>query len=359
MEAVSFGRALYYPHIFPQSRQWLRTAALYHDGIGRIVPRGFVPAEYDRHNGPALLEDFNALQEAGFIEDDYPNHVLGEVSKEFLDFIAPHLQSAAHKGQLVTKLGSSAWKPYNMYREKIAPELLELLEPEGLVRSVNDHEVEFDASIGGLYMVFLARHIAKHRPIVSDDPLYESLTHIPCTADNAADAGALLATAVFRSAVPIDIESVEIRDLIKFRTDFADERIAFYDCIAKLSADLTKIDDNKQLQQAVAHYDAAIQKRISVLASKLKLLKLTCAQGIFSMSVPGYMTAAWGFGATNLAVLIGTASMVVTGMAVHSLMERGIAKADAPLSYVHSIRDHLAPKAYARKIIQLNLSGRK
>ena len=325
------------------------------------MPQGFVPAEYDRHNGPALLEDFNALQEAGFIEDDYPNHVLGEVGKEFLDFIAPHLQSAEHKAQLVTKLGSSAWKPYNMYRAKIAPELLELLEPEGLVRSVNDHEVEFDASIGGLYMVFLARRIAKHRPIVSDDPMYESLTHAPyaTSSGNAADVGALLATAVFRSAVPVDIESVEIRDLIKFRMDFADDRIAFYECIAKLTSDLTKITDNKQLQQAVAHYGAAIQKRISVLATKLKLLKLTCAQGIFSVSVPGYITAAWGFSGANPVVLIGTASMMVAGIAVHSLLERSIANTEAPLSYVHSIRNQLAPKAYAQKIIRLNIASRK
>jgi hypothetical protein len=42
METVHFGRALSYSHIFPLSRQRLRTSALYHDGIGRIVPERFV-----------------------------------------------------------------------------------------------------------------------------------------------------------------------------------------------------------------------------------------------------------------------------------------------------------------------------
>jgi hypothetical protein len=42
MEPISFGRALYYPHIFPQDRRWLRTAVLYHDGLARIVPRNFM-----------------------------------------------------------------------------------------------------------------------------------------------------------------------------------------------------------------------------------------------------------------------------------------------------------------------------
>lgn len=74
METVHFGRAPYYPHIFPQSRLWLRTAALYHDQISRIVPAGFVPSECDRHGGPELLNDFEALQDAGFIEDKHPDH---------------------------------------------------------------------------------------------------------------------------------------------------------------------------------------------------------------------------------------------------------------------------------------------
>jgi len=104
-----------------------------------------------------------------------------------------------------------------MFRDKIAHGLIELLEPKGLVRPVNDYEVEFDASIGGLYMLFLARRMAKHQPIVSDDPIYEALTNMatqPDTIDVAADRGFLLANAIFTSAVPIDIESVDIRDLI-------------------------------------------------------------------------------------------------------------------------------------------------
>ena len=34
----------------------------------------------------------------------------------------------------------------------------------------------------------------------------------------------MLATSVFTSVVPIDIESVDIKDLIKFREDFEDAR---------------------------------------------------------------------------------------------------------------------------------------
>ena len=156
METVHFGSALYYPHIFPQNRLWLRTAALYHDRISRIVPADFVPSEYDRHNGPELLNDFEALiQDAGFIEDKYPEGVRQETSEQFINFISPLLGEKC-KSNVDRKAGSKDWKPYNMFRPKVEQGLLDLLEPEGLVRNVNDHEVEFDSSIGGLYMVFFA-----------------------------------------------------------------------------------------------------------------------------------------------------------------------------------------------------------
>jgi hypothetical protein len=177
-----------------------------------------------------------------------------------------------------------------MFREKISPGLFDLLQSEGLVRPVNEYEVEFDASIGGLYMLFLAREMAKHQPIVSDDPLYEALTHVDLqqeTTGASADRGLLLANAIFTSTVPIDIESVDIRDLIKFREDFAGERIAFYDWIADFSADLAKITDPTQLEQAVEHHAVAIQTKMSSFKAKLEALKLRCGTGVFTFSMPG------------------------------------------------------------------------
>ena len=360
METIHFGRALYYPHIFPQSRQWLRTSALYHDGIGRIIPEGFVPSTYDRHNGPELLRDFEALRAAGFIEDQHPNHVLNQVSERFVEFLAPLLQGPERKERLRNKLDSRDWKPYNMFREKISPALVDLLEPEGLVRPVNDYEVEFDASIGGLYMLFLAREMAKHQPIVSDDPLYETLTHLAIQEEPTGapiDRGLLLANAIFTSAVPVDIESVDIRDLIRFREDFGGERIAFYDWIANFSADLAKITDPKQLEQAVKHHAAGIQTRISSLKAKLGALKLKCGTGIFTFSMPGMLTSTWGLATQNPILLIGGGTLVVAGIVANTALEHRVTKGDAPLSYVHSMRTRLKPKEYAGKMIELNLSG--
>lgn len=360
METVHFGRALYYPHIFPQSRLWLRTAALYHDQISRIVPAGFVPTAYDRHNGPELLNDFDALQAAGFIEDKHPDSVRQGVGEQFINFIAPLLQGPKTKAVLTAKLGSRDWKPYNMYRAKIDPGLLDLLEPEGLVRSVNKYEVEFDASIGGLYMLFLAKQLARHYPIVSDDPMYEMLTHVQLERESApapADHGLLLATAVFTSAIPIDIESVDIKDLISFRNEFEGERQAFYDWISAFRSDLGKVSDSKQLEEAVEHHRANVERRMAALKKRFALLNLKTGSGIFTFSMPGLVTVAYAVMHHNPAVMIGGGTLVLAGIAANAALERWLTKADAPVSYVHSMRKELHPKEYAGKLIELELSS--
>ena len=362
METVYFGRALYYPHIFPQSRLWLRTAALYHDQISRIVPAGFVPSEYGRHSGPELLSDFEALQAAGFIEDKHPDGVRQDVGEQFINFIAPLLQGPKTKSALTAKLGSQDWKPYNMYREKIDPGLLDLLEPEGLVRNLNDYEVEFDASIGGLYMLFLARQMARHYPIVGDDPMYEVLTHVPLQAVSAAapvDHGLLLARAVFTSAVRIDIESVDINELIRFREEFRDERKAFYDWIATFRSDLGKLSDPRQLEEAVAAPpEPPLRRRMDALKRKFGLLNPKDRHWHFFVFDAGV-------GHDRLRSCEGepirdcseAGRWCWQALHANALLERWLVKADAPVSYVHSMRKQLKPKTYAGKLIQLELSG--
>jgi hypothetical protein len=362
MKPVSFGRALYYPHIFPQDRRWLRTAALYHDGLARIVPQNFMATEYDRHGNIDILRDFEALQAAGFIDDEYPDQVLQDVSSQFLDFIAPSLENSERRSRLVSQINTGEWRPYSMFRQKMDPSLLALLEEEGLARSINDYEVEFAGQVGGLYMLFLAKQMAKQRPIVSDNPAFEALTYAPPelsqVADGAPDPGLVLANVVFRTAVPLDIESVPIGELIKFRVDFERERVSFYDGIAKLTADVVEIKDAKLLRQAIQHHSIAIEQKVSSLDKKLRLLKLTSGRGIFSVSLPASVTgAAWGLGITNPFGLAAVGALVVTGMLISSRFEQQLAKGDSTVAYIHSLRKKLAPKAYAKEFIELNLAG--
>jgi hypothetical protein len=121
--------------------------------IGQHDPRPHhsVEGKASVHHGvrdvPKLLRDFEELQAAGFITDENPEDILLDVKEEFVAFLTPLLQGPKGTDRLRERLGSRDWKPYNMFRDKIARGLIDLLEPKGLVRQANDYEVEFDASI--------------------------------------------------------------------------------------------------------------------------------------------------------------------------------------------------------------------
>jgi hypothetical protein len=87
-------------------------------------------------------------------------------------------------------------------------------------------------------------------------------------------------------------------------------------------------------------------------------LNLTSGRSIFSVSIPASVTgAAWGLGITNPFALAVVGSLVVTSMLISSRFEQQLAKADSTVAYIHSLRKDLAPKAYAKEFIELNLAG--
>lgn len=213
------------------------------------------------------------------------------------------------------------------------------LQREGLAKLVTDDEVEFAGQVGGLYMLFLAKQMAKQRPIVSDNPTFEALTYAPpefsAAPDGTADNGLVLATAVFSSAVPVDIESVPMPDLIKFRTDFEGERVSFYDGITKLTTELAAINDPKLVRQAIEHHSNAIKNKVASLDKKLRLLNLTSGRGIFSVSLPASVTgAAWGLGVTNPFALAAVGGLVVASLLISRNFEKQLVQAESTVAYI-------------------------
>jgi hypothetical protein len=162
---------------------------------------------------------------------------------------------------------------------------------------------------------------------------------------------------VFTSAVPVDIESVDITELVRFREDFEDERKAFYNWIATFRSDLRKLSDPKQLEEAVAHHKAAVERGMDALKKKFGLLNLKTGTGIFSFSMPGLITTVYAAAKENPAVMFGGGALVLAGIVANALLDRWLINADVPVSYVHSMRKQLKPKTYAGKLIELKLLG--
>ena len=99
MQTIEYGHALYYPHINFRSRRWLRTAALYHDNIARIVPNGApVREEQWSDEQKALYEDRYALESAGFLEIEVPDaNTHGRLANEFYVFAKDTLRNPVRR----------------------------------------------------------------------------------------------------------------------------------------------------------------------------------------------------------------------------------------------------------------------
>ena len=83
---MSFGHALYYPHIHLTNKNWLKHAFLFWDKISRIVPRSVIPSDN---------EDVVRIRyETGFIEDYCPNDmVISDTFRSFSAFLERFLRS--------------------------------------------------------------------------------------------------------------------------------------------------------------------------------------------------------------------------------------------------------------------------
>lgn len=361
METLEYGRALYYPHILFESRAWMRTAVLYHDNLARIVPSG----------GPFRMDDLTdeeqrvreecwILEEKKIISSEYPDERMSAaVATTFRDFASGVLADTDRHARLIPALAKGGGR-YRIYREKISPRLVEVLEDLGLAVGERDYVV-CEPVTGAMYMLFLARYMAKNRPIVTDNALYQSLLYTPLERESEQppiDKGLMLASAILKSAAPLNIEKVPLDDLIKFREDHTNERNGFYNAISQMASDLGKIKDAKELQGAIDHHTDTFNRNMESLRTKLRSINVACGAGIFTLSLPATLTATWGLALTNPFVLLGAGSLVVTGVLLKSALDRKAISGDSGVAYIHSMEAELGPRQYAERFVELNLAGR-
>jgi hypothetical protein len=359
MEAVvEFGHALYYPHIEFNSRRWLRTSSLYHDVIGRIVPSSFYPTWHASEEAQLLRDDVLRLEREGFLTSEYPGPFTEAAANAFYELALANADPV-RRAKLLPVMHNTD-EPFTLYKEKVDPTLLELMKDMHLARELDEHQVEADPIAGALYMRTLAEQMAGQRPLITDDPVFEAMAYSPSPGENKPrrDYGFLLANAVFRTVVPLDVERVPLDDLVSFRRDHRDLRLAFQTEIKKMAADLAKLKREDQIRQALDHYTDAVDASVNKLETKLRLLKVGAGTACFSVSLPGWLTAGWGLALTNPSVLLGTLGAVLAVTVTKSAFERQLTAGDSGFGYVHYLRRDLAPRQYAEGIVQLNLNAR-
>jgi hypothetical protein len=135
-----YGRALYYPYLTFHDDLWLRSAALYYDGINRIVPNGVVPD--DSESAKVLMG------EVGFIENLDPSQEAEEIQARFLQ-----IESGYKALSNPTNLN---W--FRIHRKKMSFLVLVLLAKKRLARRVPDDVpradewIDVETTTAALYM---------------------------------------------------------------------------------------------------------------------------------------------------------------------------------------------------------------
>jgi hypothetical protein len=271
--SVSFV-GLYYPYINFRAEGWLKTAALYWDGISRIVPFGIEPSTSDTVRAfedggflraPARPEEVNPENAAALFTDLIAQHGAELVAAGYGLADSPSWPDDSYTVQHAPA-GSNPKLAY-VFRSKITPELAAALRHAGLAETESPRFdwVGTNPKLADLYMMVLANDIAKKigaRPVTSDvrDHVVISdlnvarlaslllkkkvLGHSQERAKHPAnDLQTMMASVSLSYVVPRSPGDIPAKEILKFRTKYATERDQFQITIDELTDRLTHLKD--------------------------------------------------------------------------------------------------------------------
>jgi hypothetical protein len=167
-----------------------------------------------------------------------------------------------------------------------------------------------------------------------------------------------LATVVLRKAVPEDLENVALDLLLRLRSDLSDHRRRFQDRIASLAKDLQSLRGRPDVEDLIERQRLTFEDEYDLFKDKLRSINLNLAQGLFSLSVPAYVTAQWGFGATGHPIVFAGGAVAASATALRYVLDRKAAKAASPCTYLLNVSRRIDAGTMAKDIVQLNLSAR-
>lgn len=351
---IPFGRALYYPHINFHDHNWLKFAALYYDGIDRIVPSDDLIEEVD------LIERINDTatnEETLFVRSVRPSHYADQIAHEFIEYAKSELSDKEKRNEIFQRV-SRFVKPtdtYPIHVMKMGRKLLEELPRLNLPIKKFSFEfedwVEFDSVTGALYMSRLANCIATNKslPIVSDDPNFQAIVREAQRERVTNDVSETLASMVIQSVIPKNIESVTTKQIIEFRNNYKDERQQFYLNINELVKDLYKIEDEQSLKDALNFRKDQIERSTKDIEGVFKSLRIDTGLTLMALSVPSFASGlGWVVAGAGL-VAIAAGKLTLKGIEYHKT------KRNSPYSYVLTMKNQLGKEEFAESLLKGNL----
>lgn len=369
---MSFGRALYYPHINLTNKNWVKHALLYYDNLSRIVPSTVEPQDSE--------EIIKIKYETGFINDHSPDN--WEVSNTFGQFsrnleriiemdeffhdryfrdIHRHrrryLEHYEHRREFFRDLVSTSGT--YLHIQKLDRRLKERLFEIGLaVPGRNEWEdwVKIDNEIGLLYMAFLAKSISSKQimPIVTDlETSFSSTIYFEpsIASDYKGDFEYKLGTLLISNFSPKNINDVPIDKILEIRKKYSDERLGFYSSINALCEKLPEIESQEAMKAALDFHSKNIGKEAENLKKAYESHKIETANSFLTVSVPSTMASLSNFIPAEYKSL-GIAAGLLFGLvsAANKVKKERLDLKKNPKSYLLNLHSELGSENLFRKI---------
>lgn len=355
---------LYHPHIHFQDEGWLKLAALYWDGIFRIVPSAIVPEDDDQ---------VKKLIGAGVINSRHPGMGASSISEPFRTLISTRGDELSHKFGVQP---STSWTALDhIHAEKMDEQLVQDLINSGLARGEGDW-LGMQPQLANVYMTALAEVMA---PMIGARPIAEkSIEHIAVsglTMERLSEAllgraemavsnngvEVAMASLAISYVIPENPASIPAEEIIRFRDTYIEERAQFQAEVNKVVEGLSYLKDIKNPRDIEMHLQNEYKKKIG---PKLERLKRAMEQAAWdtvdsttaaSFAVPQGLAAAFhalGFVLTGgVTTALGVALSGWTIWRKHKKATADVLKPSAE-TFLYRIERSLRPEAVARQVLQ-------
>lgn len=361
---MSFGHALYYPHINLTNKNWLKYAVLYWDKISRIVPSSVQPSD---------SEDIIRLRsEMDFIEDYRPEQWdVSNAAQEFFQWFARHADDPEVLDYYKQRYGIPPFHRHPLRRhrigrgslgdslhaaalangtyihvEKLDHQLKEFLFATGIAIPGEDewkNWVRIDTEVGLLYMSHLARSISAKtsRAVITDKlPLFVSSEIIAASLSHnqQEELQHRMGTLLVAAYAPPDMNAVTFDQLIAFRRKHDDQRRAFFDHVNDLCCAMPQITSEEEFKDALNHHLKTLTADAEEMQKQFKDMRIDPVLRFINISVPTACTSLTDYlPVESKGIVIGAGIILGVAQVLHDKMKEKNEQARQPLSYLHSL----------------------
>lgn len=285
---------LYYPYFSIRDEVWLKQVLVWWDRIATIVPVD-VPLEHIADTRLRVLAEAGAVQ--AWPVDMAERQEAARVAIELID-----------EGNLTA---FPEGEPFELHFGKMTDQLVDDLKKRDQVVDVRGGQVVVPGNTGFLVMAILAHVLAERTKAWSlTDQRELANAYIGIARRGGASGGAVeVVEADLQLLIP-NLESVDLADWLKFRTDHRAELVTYRKSVKQLARDVSRAADRDEAQEILADRKEQVEGEIE--EKKRIFKKLTSETSLATLSFVAEAGALVANPAVATAVAVVAAGALVT-----------------------------------------------